>query len=240
MTVKSQPRWKFVAISALILGLLAVVAGVLIYPRLKGPRPPDPHRFDTKIASFGEIDRATPPPANPILFVGSSSIRLWPTDSLFSEFPVLNRGFGGSHISDVNHFVQDVVVPYAPQVIVFYAGDNDVNDGKSPAKVLSDYRNFVSHVRDAGQSPFILFVSIKPSPSRWSVWPQMAEANDLIRTYSESDSLLEYVDLASLMLVPDGRPRGNLFVSDSLHLSDEGYREWTDALRPVLESLYSE
>jgi lysophospholipase L1-like esterase len=216
-------------------GLVAVsvaVAAIVAYVSRREPGPPDPLRFTQTISSFAEMDREAPPPPSPILFVGSSSIRLWPTDSLFSDLPVINRGFGGSHISDVNYYVRDVVLPYRPSVIVFYAGDNDVNDGKSPERVLRDYQEFVAHVRSSGQTPRILFLAIKPSPSRWGAWPQMAVANDLIRGYSEGDSLLEYVDVASPMLASEGRPIGNLFVSDSLHLSDEGYRLWTGILRP--------
>ncbi len=217
-----------------------VVLALIVYSRLREPASPDPLRFAQDIGSFLESDREVSPPSSPILFVGSSSIRLWPTDSLFHGLPVINRGFGGSHISDVNYYVRDIVLPYQPRVIVFYAGDNDVNAGKSPDRVLQDYQEFVTHVRSSGQASRILFLAIKPSPSRWHVWPQMAEANALIRSYSADDTLLGYVDIASPMLGPDGRPIGNLFVADSLHLSGEGYRLWTDIVRPLVTGAANE
>ncbi|MDX1739891.1 MAG: GDSL-type esterase/lipase family protein [Rhodothermales bacterium] len=233
-TTGSQWGGRRIFVVGLVLASV-VIAAMLFYLRLREPAPPDPLRFAQKISSFAEMDRETPPPSDPIVFVGSSSIRLWPTDSLFSDLPVVNRGFGGSHISDVNYYVRDVVLPYRPSAIVFYAGDNDVNDGKSPERVLRDYQEFVTHVRSSGQTPRILFLAIKPSPSRWTAWPRMAEANDLIRQFSNGDTLLEYVDVASPMLGAGGRPSGDLFVSDSLHLSDEGYRLWTGILRPRID-----
>lgn len=226
-------------LASLVAAGTVVVAGLVYVNRQEQPSP-DPLRFTQKISSFRENDIKAPPPENPIVFVGSSSIRLWPTDSLFNDLPGINRGFGGSHISDVNFYIPDVVLPYKPITVVFYAGDNDVNDGKAPARVLQDYKEFVTDVRSGGQRPRILFLSIKPSPSRWDAWPRMAEANDLIRQYSESDALLEYVDVASPMIGPGGRPLGNLFIADSLHLSEEGYRLWTGILRPLLEAPFVE
>ena len=199
-------RWALVSGSIVLTIALGALA---VHLMTRGSHQPDPLRFGQKISSFMEMDRTNPPPDQPILFVGSSSIRLWPTDSLFRDLPVINRGFGGSHISDVNYYVRDVVLPYAPSVIVFYAGDNDVNGGKPPAKVLRDYQEFVTHVRSSGLNPRILFLAIKPSPSRWDAWPRMIGAG--------------------------GRPLGNLFIADSLHLSDEGYQLWTGILRPLID-----
>ncbi|MBN1362511.1 MAG: hypothetical protein JW993_18080 [Sedimentisphaerales bacterium] len=130
---------------------------------------PDPNRFAGEIEAFAQWDSKNAIPADPILFVGSSSIRLWKTHESFPELPIVNRGFGGAHISDVVHFADRIVLPYAPRLIVFYAGDNDVAAGKSASRVLCDYRRFVELVHAKLPETRIIFISIKPSSSRWSL-----------------------------------------------------------------------
>ena len=148
---------------------------------------PDPNRFGKDIESFVAWDSKNAVPADPILFVGSSSIRMWKTRESFPDLPVINRGFGGSHISDVIHFTDRIVLPYAPKLIVFYAGDNDMAGGKSAARVLCDYRRFVELVHVRLPDTSIIFIPIKPSGSRWSLWPEMTKANGLIEAFSGKD-----------------------------------------------------
>jgi lysophospholipase L1-like esterase len=147
----------------------------------------------------------------------------------------MNRGFGGSHISDVNHFAGRIVLPYKPKVIVFYAGDNDIAAKKSPQRVLDDYRLFVSLVHAELPKTRVIFIPIKPSPSRWSLWPQMKEANAMIRDFMKKDDRLFFADTATPMLGRDGKPRAELFVEDGLHLNAEGYKLWTDVLTPLID-----
>jgi lysophospholipase L1-like esterase len=197
---------------------------------------PDPNRFTEQIQSFDEWDSKNAVPAEPVLFVGSSSIRLWRTRESFPDMPVINRGFGGSHISDVIHFAERIVLPYRPEVIVFYAGDNDVAGGKSPLRVFGDYCRFVALVHAAMPETRLVFITIKPSGRRWSLWPEMKKANDLIRSFSQGNERLFFADLATPLLGDDGRPLDRLFLDDRLHLNAQGYAAWTRALRPVLES----
>lgn len=195
---------------------------------------PDPNRFAGEIKAFAEWDSKNAVPAEPILFVGSSSIRMWRTHESFPGLPVVNRGFGGSHISDVIHFAQRVVLPYKPKVIVFYAGDNDVAGGKSAQRVCDDYSRFVGLVHARLPRTRIIFITIKPSGSRWSLWPEMNRANELIKASCEKDDRLFFADLAAPLLGADGRPDDGLFLEDKLHLNSAGYAAWTKALRPIL------
>jgi lysophospholipase L1-like esterase len=195
---------------------------------------PDPNRFREQIESFVQWDSKNATPADPVLFVGSSSIRLWRTHDSFPELPVVNRGFGGSHLSDVIHYAGRLVLPYRPQAIVLYAGDNDVAAGKSPERVSDDYRRFVKLVHARLPETRIVFVTIKPSGRRWSLWPAMQKANDLVRTFSGGDERLFFANLATPLLGPDGKPMDRLFLDDRLHLNAAGYGVWTRALQPVL------
>lgn len=211
-----------------------VVAATLGYAQGRGPADPDPNRFVREIESFAVWDSKNAVPAEPILFVGSSSIRMWRTRESFPDLPVINRGFGGSHICDVIHFAERIVLPYEPKAIVFYAGDNDVAGGKSAERVARDYRRFVRLVHAELPEARIVFITIKPSGQRWSLWPEMKRANALIADHSAKDKRLFFVDLASPLLGPDGKPDLALFLDDQLHLNAKGYAAWTKALRPTL------
>lgn len=219
---------RFLCLWPLFLGATVLAAGARVAD-------PDPNRFSEQIESFEEWDSKNAVPARPVLFMGSSSIRLWRTRESFPDLPVINRGFGGSHISDVIHFADRIVLPYRPEVIVFYAGDNDVAGGKSPLRVFGDYCRFVALVHAAMPETRFVFITIKPSGRRWSLWPDMKKANDLIRSFSQGNERLFFADLATPLLGGDGRPMGRLFLDDRLHLNVQGYAAWTRALRPVLE-----
>jgi len=217
--------------TSLLLVLLA--AGVLI-----GAEPaadPDPNRFAGEIKAFAEWDSKNAVPADSVLFVGSSSIRLWRTHERYPDLPVINRGFGGSHISDVIHFAERIVLPYQPKAIVFYAGDNDIAGGKSAPRVCDDYRRFVGLVRARLPAVRIIFITIKPSESRWALWPQMQKANESIRALCATDPRLFFADLAAPLLGSDGKPNSDLFLNDKLHLSAKGYQIWSSTLAPIIQ-----
>ena len=198
---------------------------------------PDPARFKEAIDRFEHWDTQNAFPAQGVLFVGSSSIVRWPTADRFPGLPVINRGFGGSHISDVNHYIEQTVLKYSPDVIVFYAGNNDINAGKSPQQVFEDYRQFTDAVHARKRDTEIIYVSSHPSMSRWYRWPEMQEANALIRKYSEADPRRHYADIAPAMLGSDGRPQPHLFVADGLHLSPAGYDAWTPIVAKAIEAV---
>jgi lysophospholipase L1-like esterase len=192
-------------------------------------------RWEKDISTFEQWDAKNSFPADPVLFVGSSSIRMWRTSESFPNLPVINRGFGGSQTSDAVEFAHRIVLPYKPKLIVFYEGDNDIAKGKTPQQVLADYKQFVKIVHDKLPRTPILFMSIKPSGSRWSIWPTMAKANSLIKDYSAKDTRLFYIDGAIPLLGKDGKPDDKFYISDKLHLSAEGYKIWTQLLAPITE-----
>lgn len=193
------------------------------------------HPFESEIAQFEAADRQNPPAPGGIVFVGSSSIRLWKTlNDDFPQYQTLNRGFGGSQISDSVFFANRIVTPYKPKVVVFFAGTNDINDGKSPETVLQDYQRFVDVVRSECPTTPIVYLSISPAPSRWAKIEQIKRANALIQAYCRRGKRLLFVDMFSKMLDAKKGPRPELFVEDQLHLNAQGYSIWTKALTPVL------
>jgi lysophospholipase L1-like esterase len=201
---------------------------------------PDPERFREIIDGFLWSDQKNSLPSEAILFVGSSSIVLWETAKYFPGFPVINRGFGGSHISDVNYYRESVVLKYSPKVIVFYAGDNDVAAGKSDDRVYDDYIKFVKYISQNLPQTQLIYIPIKPSLDRWALWEIMDKTNGKIRDYSNQDQSLHYIDLATPMLNSEGKPDSSLFVEDGLHLNAKGYDLWTRILIPVLDKAYHE
>lgn len=178
-------------------------------------------------------DSANPPPQRGIVFVGSSSIRLWTT--LAQDFPgasVINRGFGGSRIADSTRHADKLVVPYHPRLVVLYAGDNDIAEGRTAAQVLADFQAFVDRLRSNLPHVAIIFVSIKPSVARVALWPRMRAANEEVAAWAKSQHDVIYVDVASRMLDGEGRPRPELLLPDGLHMRPAGYAIWVDALTP--------
>jgi lysophospholipase L1-like esterase len=197
---------------------------------------PDPERFSKEIEQFIQWDMKNSYIENTILFVGSSSIRLWPTALYFPNLYVINRGFGGSHISDVNYYYEQVVKKYKPSKIIFYAGDNDIAAGKSPDQVLEDFQNFTEKVEMDFPETLVFYLFIKPSSSRWQFWPHMLAANLKIKQFSEGNPNFFYIDTASPMLNDTGEPNPDLFQDDNLHLNDQGYQLWSKILLPYLEA----
>ncbi len=201
---------------------------------------PDPQRFQQEIDAFAQWDAKNSFPREAILFVGSSSIRFWKSHKAFPDYPVINRGFGGAHISDVQYFYEQVIGKYDPSVIVFYAGDNDIAAGKPVEQVVGDYKELTDRIVQQFSDLKLIYVPIKPSSSRWQFWPEMEQANRQIKTYSKQNSHLYYVDLATPVLNSEGKPNDALFRDDHLHLNEQGYAIWNRLLRPELEKLYDQ
>lgn len=194
-------------------------------------------QWEADIRAFEDEDRRNPPPAGAVLFYGSSSIRFW--ESVAQDFPdqrVINRGFGGSQMDDALHFMDRVVLPYRPRIIVLYEGDNDLAAGRTPAAIAADYRAFVDTVRHRLPETRVVFVAIKPSLARWNLVDQIRETNALVQRYVERDPAhLAYADVFTPMLGADGRPRPELFREDGLHMTPAGYALWTGIVRPLVK-----
>ena len=212
-----------------------------------GPRPvvvaelkplADSARWSAELRAFAHTDSVTPPPAAPVLFVGSSSIRKW--ESLTADFPslpVLNRGFGGSRMDDVLRYADRVVFRYHPRAIVLYEGDNDLLEGRSPARIAGDVAEFLGRVRTTLPMTRVICIGVKPSPSRWNLVDKVRETNSLLEAIVTRDTMATFVDVFTPMLGANGRPRPELFLSDSLHMMPAGYVIWRDAVAPALRAM---
>jgi len=195
----------------------------------------DSRQWEPEIAAFEASDRTNPPPPGGVEFVGSSSIRLWQTlQTDFPGVPVLNRGFGGSVLSDVLVFANRIVVPYKPRVVVLYAGDNDLAAGRTPAQVFADFKEFVAIVHRDLPNTRVAFIAIKPSILRENIIDKIRATNQLIRDYIATDPRLAYVDVFTPMLNSSGHPRRELFLEDGLHMNAKGYAIWRDRVAPVI------
>jgi lysophospholipase L1-like esterase len=187
-----------------------------------------------EVNEFVAADRAAPPAPCQVLFVGSSSILKW-KDTLVADMapiPVINRGFGGSHIEYVNRWFDEIVAPYKPRAIVFYAGDNDIHAGKSPDRVVADFDEFmVRKTKALGETP-VYFISLKPSKLRFSELPLQTQVNDAIRQKAGQRHDLHYIDVVNAML-ENGKPK-EIFGPDGLHMNRDGYVIWTHIVRAAL------
>lgn len=192
--------------------------------------------WEKEIASMLEIDLRQTPPPNPVVFTGSSSIRMW--TSLRQDFPhlnVINRGFGGSHLEDLVFWAPKIVTPYKPKKIVVYSGENDIEVGQSAENALADFRAFVDfRDRELPGVP-IVYISMKPSILRWAKWPEMKRANGLIKAESGKRKRVTFVDISEGMLGADGKPKPELFLADGLHMNAAGYAIWRRILLPYLK-----
>jgi len=230
-------RLRFWALWAGALILVAIIGGRLWlewYVRASAA----PKFFAKEIAAFEQADKEHQPPESPILFTGSSSIRMWTTlQQDMAPMTVLNRGFGGSRISHAVFYVDQLVTRYHPKAVVLYAGDNDLDarTGRSAEDVVQDFKDFARKVEAAVPGIRIYFLSIKPSRLRWADWNRQKQANALIAEICASDPQLGYIDIATPMLATGEPPSRKLFSFDGLHLSGQGYALWTRVIRPRLQ-----
>lgn len=193
-------------------------------------------RWQASMDAFAESDKLRLPQPDGVLFVGSSSIRFWAHMAQdFAPQPVvINRGFGGSTMADCHHLVQQLVVQYQPRQVMVYAGDNDLAQGRTPAQVLESFEGFVRAVRAALPQARIGYISIKPSPARAALLPQVREANALLKAYVATLPRADFIDIYTPMLAPGGTPREDLFGPDRLHMNAAGYALWRDVIGPYL------
>ena len=189
--------------------------------------------FATEIYNFFVQDEVFTPTDCRTVFTGSSSIRFW--FNLDDDFPglnALNRGFGGSEITHVIGYFDFLLTKHQPREIIFYAGENDLNAGASPADVAERFSVFLDMKTERlGDAP-VYFLSIKPSFSRFAELDAQSEANALIKSVAETRDDLIFVDIATPMM--DGDVPKPIFISDQLHMNLDGYAIWSEVLRPLL------
>ncbi|HEV7867453.1 MAG TPA: SGNH/GDSL hydrolase family protein [Chthoniobacteraceae bacterium] len=192
-------------------------------------------KWEKEIAAFESADQRNPPPANGIVFVGSSSIRMWTT--LAKDFPehrVLNRGFGGSQIADALHFADRIIVPYQPRMVVLYSGGNDIAAGKSAEQVIADLKAFVAKVRTALPKAEIAYISVAGNPKRWAQLEKIKAVNAAAEAILKEQPGGKFINVFPHMLGEDGLPKPHIFLDDQLHMNAEGYKIWAEVVRPHL------
>ena len=198
---------------------------------------PDPARFEKDISAFEAEDRAAPPAAGSVLFVGSSSIRYWDVAKAFPALRTIRRGYGGSHVSDTIAFAPRIIVPYQPSLIVFYAGDADVAANKTADVIAADTHTLVELIHARLPGTPVVVIGTKPSPLHWTHIETIRKANALVRAGLAGDRLAAYTDAEAALLGPDGQPRADFYAENRLNLNDAGYAAWTTAVRPVIDRL---
>ena len=209
---------------------------LLIHPVLRVRCAESEHNFakwEKEIAAFEQMDKTNPPPKGGVVFIGSSTVRLW--KSLPQDFPghnVINRGFGGSEIMDATHFADRVVFPYEPRAVFLRAGGNDIHGGKPAQEVFENYKKFVATVRAGLPKAEIVFISQSPAISRWSEAEENKTLNQLVEEYVKGKPGLKYIETYDIVFGADGRPRPELFIEDQLHFNAAGYKLLAERVRP--------
>lgn len=193
--------------------------------------------FYNDIRLFKQKDSVQHPAKNAILFVGSSSFTKW-TDvqEYFPGYPVMNRGFGGSSLPDLIRYANDIIFPYQPRQVVIYCGENDLaaSDTVTAAMVVNRFTTLFSMIRKRlGEVP-VLFVSLKPSPSRNRLFPKMKEVNAQIKSFLAKNRNTAFADVYSKMLDAGGEPMQDIFLEDKLHMNAKGYAIWQKVIQPLL------
>ncbi|QDU97842.1 amidohydrolase family protein [Lignipirellula cremea] len=213
---------------------LAVGAGLLLAAGSLQGAAPSPTRWQKTMDQFKAADAKAMPAAEGVLFIGSSSIRLWDLEKSFPGKGYINRGFGGSYIADSTHYADDIVFPYRPTTIVMFAGGNDLAGDLPPDVVADDFRKFANKVHSKLPKTRIIFIAVKASQSRWAIRDRIQACNKEVKAFCDQDERLVFVDAFDAMLGEDGLPRAELLREDKLHLSDAGYELWTSLVKPHL------
>jgi lysophospholipase L1-like esterase len=192
--------------------------------------------FWNEIQAFKKEDSIKMPPKNAILFVGSSSFRMWKNvQEMFPGYTIINRGFGGSSLPDVIRYANDIIFPYQPKQVVIYCGENDFMTDSVDSRIVTErFKTLFRQIRQRIPGIPIVFISMKPSPSREKYLPAIKEANQMINNFLWQEKNAGYVDVYKLMLGANGKPDSTLFLQDMLHMNQEGYKIWQEALRPYL------
>ncbi|MBS2039395.1 hypothetical protein JST97_30700 [bacterium] len=194
-------------------------------------------RFESAIAAYESSDRLNSPGTGGTLFLGSSTFTLWGHDleREFARFHALNRGFGGSTIPEVDHYLERICFPYRPRLVLLYAGTNDIADGHPAEQVSSDFQHLIQHLRTQLPETRVAYVSMAMPPSRTQFESQYRAANAQIQSYCQKNPRLDFIDVSGLLLDEQGRPRQEYYREDQLHMKPAGYAVWVPVLRRYLE-----
>jgi lysophospholipase L1-like esterase len=215
---------------------IAVALALLLGGWLQAAPDPNPARFAKEIEAFDAADAKSRPAKGGIVFTGSSSVRLLDIPKYFPGIGATNRGFGGSHISEVNHYLDRCVLRYEPSIVVLYCGGNDLWDKKSPEQVEEDFTEFRTRLFEKLPEVKLLILAVRPSPSRISIIEKEVDLNERFRKAAEADKRITYIpESATRYLDGAGKPITERFVEDGLHMSPAGYEIWKEILTPHLK-----
>ena len=214
--------------------LITLIACALLFLNnlIAQTKPP----FRNEIDTFLVHDQKSPPQKNAILLIGSSSFTKWKdVSAYFPGYPILNRGFGGSSLPDVIHYVDEILFPYQPKQVIVYCGENDIaTDTVNAATVAARFEQLFKLIRAKLPEVPVGFISIKPSPSRWKYESTILQANQLIKKFLSKQKHTNYIDIHNDMLLPNGAVNPGLFIQDNLHMNAFGYVIWSKKMMPVL------
>ena len=196
----------------------------------------DPLRFADEVAHLDSMIYGFEQGKTINLFTGSSSIRKWDSISVyFSEFQIINNGFGGSQMSDLLYYSDILILKYNPDKVFIYEGDNDLAEGKVVKEIMANTKKLVKKIRKEISGVEIIFISAKPSLARWELKNEYIELNNALREYCDSKTYLSYVNVWDVMLNGEGNPKTDLFVKDGLHMNEKGYDLWAEEIGKYLK-----
>ena len=224
-------------------GPLPVTKGPVKVAVPEGKRPFRPaygemmFRYQKELDRFAREDERKGIRTGGIVFTGSSSIKMWRhLEDNMAPIQVLNRGFGGATMPEVNGHFELLIARHQPRIVVLYAGENDIsNNIYGVADPLGSLQRYMSMMEESLPYTKTIFVSMKPSPLRWEWWEKISDGNALVKAYCDKTPNLDYLDVTADMIGEDGRPRPEIFLRDSLHMNQNGYDLWTKRIKPLLD-----
>lgn len=233
---KPRRRFSLILHCSLFIPHVAALA-VLLLPRLSIA---DPAKWEKDMQAFELKERENPSRPGGVVFAGSSTIRRWDLEKSFPGKGYINRGFGGSQIEDSVFYADRFLAPLAPSVLVFFAGGNDLNAGKTPERVFADFKRLDEKLHAKLPTLRILYMSTNPSVKRRQQMAEQRKLNELIKDYCSKNPLLTYVHTFDALLDSSGQPLAANHVADMLHLNDTGYAIVNKIIGPVIEAQYAQ
>ncbi|MCX6137806.1 MAG: GDSL-type esterase/lipase family protein [Ignavibacteriales bacterium] len=196
-------------------------------------------RYQAVIDTFLHQDSIKPPPKGAIEFIGSSIFRQWTTVTEdMAPLPVYNRAFGGSRTAEVLYYMDRIVLPYQPQIIVYYCGSNDINNGDQPADIAGRFFQFCERVHQKQPETRVFYVSINRAPQKMVRWSAVDSTNDIVKAYCTKARTVDFIDVNPVLFNEKNEPRYELYKTDKLHFKPEAYKEFTAIIKPILEKAW--
>lgn len=231
---RRAPKAAFGRYALPVAAVLALLSGTATLQAADAPKADPSFPFSREIEAFAAADNKGPALSGATLFMGSSSIRLWDIPGSFPDLPTVNRGFGGATTPDVLHYYPRLLPKAKPRSIVVYVGENDLAGGAAPEQVARNVLTLLSRLRKDYPRAHIAYLSLKPSPIRWTLWPKMAAVNMTVAARSRAERF-DYLDVGKALLARDGLPDASLFRPDGLHMNPRGYEKWTALVDAYLD-----